>query len=805
VIANDAGAVFSAALAGDAVAGSIQLSDGAVHTFTAAPAPEPVHRSEGFDDTEIGLVGWVTLPSGERRGTALLVPKTTTDKVVTTTTTAATVPTAQLTTKVTTAPDLKLAAPVELAKTSPGTIDKLTLPPPNPLTPDAVSPPTANNLKFVWAALGDSYAAGEGAPVRKGTFGRPFFNVETPTDWGAAVPDSGVTEEERRSCHRSEKAGAPVANERLKRDFPELTIEFIHLACSGAETFDITHAGYDGPDLTAHVPQPAQGQRAAEWAAGKGAYDALYMSIGGNDVGFGDVITECLLSWEEGKECSDKPLTRGADPRMGRPEISIQEAINRLPQSYRELDTYLRSANRPARPGTILLSKSPDPTKGDNGVDCGDGNGHLAGDVLALISKEEMRWARTEILQKGINDNVAKTALPTAQGGLGIGWTVIDQHLAAFENHGLCATDNFINTNNDALETQGDDYDATAPGGLPLRPTLIAAAAAITALAAASTGGGVILAPVLALAAAVVAAGVVHLAAGLVHPNVKGFEKYADAIQAKISPLIEAKMNAGLRPPARVRQASAVNNGEIVLRWDDKSTTEDRYEINVTRLDGTAATPAPLRVGKNVQEVRVPLAGRFAGRFEVRACVRLTCSAPGVVEAANLVPATPTDGSGAYVLTRVDRLAGSNRATANAGWAASRFALKYVVEYRQVDPAGPTNGTQTPNSPFAAIAILEPPHTTSGNPKALYAFKISACSRVGCSAFSPEVQVDARGPAPAVKVIQPGTLKVGIDRPELVVESGNRIGPNPLPIAPDSGLVQGDPNATLPDPNKAGG
>ena len=817
VVANEAGAVFSAERSGEQVTGSVQLPDGTEHPFSAATASEPVHRSEGFDDTEVGLVGWVTLPSGERRGTALVVPKTTTAKITPTTTASTTtattvgVPaTVPLATKVTTAPDLKLGTPVVVAKTLPGTIDKLDLPPANPLTPDAVNPPTPNDLKFVWAALGDSYAAGEGAPVTAGRFGRPFFNVETPTDWGRAVPDSGVTAEERRSCHRSEKAGAPVANERLKRAFPELSIDFIHLACSGAETFDIMHPmpdetniqGYDGPDLTAHVEQPAQGQRAAEWAADKGAYDALYMSIGGNDVGFGDVITECLLSNDEGNECSDKALSRGADPRMGRPAISVQDAINRLPQSYRDLDTYLRSTSRPARPATILLSKSPDPTKGDNGVDCGDGNGHLKDDILSLISKEEMVWARREILDKGINQNVEGTGKPTAQGGLG--WTVIDQHLAAFENHGLCATDNFINTNNDALETQGDDYDASTPLGTPLRPTLIAAAAALTALAA-TAAGAVILAPVLAVAAALVAAGLVHLAAGLVHPNAKGFEKYADAIEAKISPLIEAKMNAGLRPPARVRQVSAVNNGEIVLRWDDKSKSEDRYEINVTRLDGTAATPAPLRVGKNIQEVRVPLNGRFAGRFEVRACVRLTCSDPGVVEAANFVPATPTDGSGSYTLTRVDRLPNSNRAIAIVGWLGSRFAQRYVIDYRQVDPAGATNGTQTPATPFGAIAIKEPPHTTTGNDKALYAFKISACSRVGCSPFSPEVQVDTRGPAPAVKVIQPDALKVGFERPELVVEGGNKIGPNPLPLAPSRDLTQGDPNATIPDPNRVGG
>lgn len=817
VVSSQDDATLTAARRGDDVVGTVRLEDGSAHAFTAPPAKEPVHYSEGFDETDVALAGWVTLPSGERRGTLAL-----TSRLVAPggSVPAVTVPPisggpvspvlpVSKGTVITPAPALSLDQPITVPKTTVTTVKQLELPPANPLTPDSVNPATANNTKFVWSAIGDSYASGEGSPVRKGEFLRPFFNIVTKTDWGPAVPDSGVSVDERASCHRSAIAGAPLANEKLKAAFPDVRFEFSHFACSGAEIFDVMHPmpnetnieGYDGPDLNNHVKQGAQGERAAVWAAGKNQYDALYLSIGGNDVGFGDVISECLVGFREGDECSDKPLTRAADPRSGRPAITIADAIARLPGSYRDLNAYLRSPARPARPGTILISKSPDPSKGDNGVDCGGVEGHMDGDLLQLVSKKEMAWARDEILNKGINDSVQTTGTPTDQGGLG--WTIVDGHLPLFENHGLCAQGgrNFINTNNDALEQQGDDYDASV-GGVPLRTVAMVAFAAIAGGAAATTGGGILLAPTVALAAAIVAAGVVHLGSGLVHPNAQGFQAYATAINAKMEPLVKAKLVAGLRAPTRVRVASAVNNGEIVVRWDDKSTSEDRYEVTVTRLEGTAAVPsAPIRLDRNVQELRLPANGRLAARFEVRACVRDVCSDAGSTDGVNFVPSVPTNGQGSYSLTRVERLANSNRATAFVGWTASPFALKYVIAYRQVDPTGSTSGQVTPNTPFAGLAIKEPPHTTTGNDKALYAFKISACSRVGCSPFSSEVQVDTRGTPPPVKVIAASSLPLGFDRPELVIEGGNLVTANPLPLPTRDGLLGGTPSATLPNPS----
>ena len=72
VVGNDAGATLAANREGEDIAGTVRLPDGSVHAYTAAPATEPLHRTEGFDENASALIGWVTLPSGERRGTLSL-------------------------------------------------------------------------------------------------------------------------------------------------------------------------------------------------------------------------------------------------------------------------------------------------------------------------------------------------------------------------------------------------------------------------------------------------------------------------------------------------------------------------------------------------------------------------------------------------------------------------------------------------------------------------------------------------------------------------------------------------------------
>lgn len=95
-----------------------------------------------------------------------------------------------------------------------------------------------------YVALGDSYAAGNG------------------TGW----PDLSL------SCYRSSLAYAPL----IAKARPNTSLRF--RACSGAETGDVT------------------GGQTAALSAGT---DFVTVSIGGNDVGFADLILSCVNTWDE--------------------------------------------------------------------------------------------------------------------------------------------------------------------------------------------------------------------------------------------------------------------------------------------------------------------------------------------------------------------------------------------------------------------------------------------------------------------------------------------------------------------------
>jgi len=115
-----------------------------------------------------------------------------------------------------------------------------------------------NTVEHV-AVLGDSYSSGEGAGnYSAGTHGEA-------SNW----------------CHRSGWAYAPVL-------FGSRATSII--ACSGAVTRDLT-AQQKSRD-TLMVPQ-LLALRAK--AVGPESPDAIFLTLGGNDIGFGDVVTTCLV------------------------------------------------------------------------------------------------------------------------------------------------------------------------------------------------------------------------------------------------------------------------------------------------------------------------------------------------------------------------------------------------------------------------------------------------------------------------------------------------------------------------------
>jgi lysophospholipase L1-like esterase len=140
-----------------------------------------------------------------------------------------------------------------------------------------------------WVSLGDSYAAADGVPGRG-------------------------------ECARSEQAFAPLADRALHDVLPVAT--FTHVACSGAAIDDI------GGQFT-EATDARPGTR----------YDLATLIVGGNDVGFADVLRDCVGS-------SD--LRRGCN-------ISTDDLRTRVNELAPRLDRLFRTVRDRLAPGGFLV------------------------------------------------------------------------------------------------------------------------------------------------------------------------------------------------------------------------------------------------------------------------------------------------------------------------------------------------------------------------------------------------------------------------------------------------------------------
>ena len=128
-----------------------------------------------------------------------------------------------------------------------------------------------------YAALGDSYASGEGAP--------PY--------------DSGPT-----SCKRSDRSWA----KRLDADSAGIA-SVDHRACSGAKTVNLTAAWADR-GFAAQIPSPPDP-----------SITLVTVVVGGNDVGFGDIVAACVI-W-----LCPSPTDRGFTGRLTTLKSTLQAQL----------------------------------------------------------------------------------------------------------------------------------------------------------------------------------------------------------------------------------------------------------------------------------------------------------------------------------------------------------------------------------------------------------------------------------------------------------------------------------------------
>lgn len=321
------------------------------------------------------------------------------------------------------------------------------------------------------AFIGDSYASGEGNPDGRQDQG--------PLWWSF------------RQCHRSTYNGRFDAIERLDNSTDDLfAIEFIDVACSGA-TIDIGLLGAYRGIFTPNVvndpldPQVDQVKRWVDRTPSK-KLDALVITIGGNDVGFGKVVSKCLTGIEA-------PCNEHFDLNnllaFGDPEGPGAIGFNNLDEAYARLDRRIRETFEPDP--TIILVGYPDPLRNEDEEFCDQFNDryavrpNLSGELqpttviehylplnaqIKFITKDESEWLFNNLVHR-LNGTMESNAEE-------LGWHFVGGLEELTRRHGYCSRQSWFNTLKDSDIRQGD-YNGTAHpnnlGFLAYRETIVKA------------------------------------------------------------------------------------------------------------------------------------------------------------------------------------------------------------------------------------------------------------------------------------------------------------------------------------------
>jgi hypothetical protein len=572
---------------------------------------------------------------------------------------------------------------------------------PTPMTPDTLGAPTANTTRFVWAAGGDSFASGEGNPERKiADPGDPetFAGLRWGDDATIAIPIPGVPlSADVTTCHRSDEAGAPKAHRLLQQRFPGVQFKLGFVACGGAQTVDMVQNGYLGPDSTpasrfgaAPIAQPAQLDRIAGYATSQGRLDAVYLSVGGNDMGFGPMIEACIDPLSVVGDCVDEA------------DAQLTAAAGVVDDGYAAIEARLDAlfVQRPP----VLISHYPNPVHDQPSAEstpiCHGNDYNRRGEVGvggfddALKNNINVDEA---IFAFGISSriNVAVSAAASAHT-----WEVVDGHVLASQGHGLCTNDPFFNLNSAALRSQGRDIPDTA---------------------------------------------FFFFAGGLLHPNDAGFTRYGQAIATELQPFVEPVVRTGLAAPTNVRIAAARAGGPLTVRWNDRATAESSFDVEVSPVRPQDATMTNIPSGSvqlgggtfvqrvngvDLQEHRhIPNgAGQF--RYRVRACQSgLSGNQCGPFSAPVIgVNSIPAQVAGVRTGMTTRLVSGRPVPAVTVSWTAQVDAIEYVVRIESTTGAfAPFSVRTTATSIVRDLSV--------GSPR----YKVAACNRVGCSAFGTAV------------------------------------------------------------------
>ncbi|MFB7261675.1 GDSL-type esterase/lipase family protein [Streptomyces nojiriensis] len=193
-------------------------------------------------------------------------------------------------------------------------------------------------------SMGDSYISGEAGRWKGNSLTNSGSRNGTDRGWisGSTYDPAKVYGTTAGGCHRSDSAEVRSAG--------AIADVAVNLACSGAVSDNVFRASNGGVAYKGEAPQ------ADQLAAVAASHDVkvIALSIGGNDLGFADIITDCALDFVLWNSYCYDDQQSGVDQK-------IDAVMGKVGKSVDEIRAVMRAAGYTDSSYRIVLQSYPSP------------------------------------------------------------------------------------------------------------------------------------------------------------------------------------------------------------------------------------------------------------------------------------------------------------------------------------------------------------------------------------------------------------------------------------------------------------
>ncbi|AYV30656.1 hypothetical protein EES41_28430 [Streptomyces sp. ADI95-16] len=193
-------------------------------------------------------------------------------------------------------------------------------------------------------SMGDSYISGEGGRWKGNSLTNSANRTGTDRAWvsGSSYDPAKVYGTTAGGCHRSDSAEVKSAG--------AIADVAVNLACSGAVSQNVFRASNGGVSYKGEAPQADQ----LAAVAASNNVKVIALSIGGNDLGFADIITDCALDFALWNSYCYDDQQEGVDRKIDGVMAGVGKSVD-------EIRAVMRGAGYTDSSYRIVLQSYPSP------------------------------------------------------------------------------------------------------------------------------------------------------------------------------------------------------------------------------------------------------------------------------------------------------------------------------------------------------------------------------------------------------------------------------------------------------------